>query len=182
MSPDFNIPASDSQYAPTQEDSAASTDAALLNKELTEQKDRYLRLATDFENFKRRSRRDAEQAAAAEKEAFIRDLLPVLDNLERALAAGHASTSNALHQGVTNTLQQLGQLLNSNGIEAIEDVGRPFDPHRHEAVCIRHEPSQPDQIILHVMRRGYACGAQVFRPAQTIVNVLNPSPQVSYVG
>lgn len=182
MNPDIQIPATDSQHATTEEDHAASPDAASLGEELAEQQVRYLRLAADFENFKRRTRRDSEQAAAAEKEAFIRDLLPVLDNLERALAAEHDPASKSLHQGVTITLQQLGQLLHSHGIEAIEDVGLPFDPLRHEAVCVRHDPSQPDQIVLEVARRGYGCGDQVFRPAQAIVNVLNPSSEAPHVG
>lgn len=182
MNPDIQIPVSDSRHTTAEADHAASTDAVTLDEELAEQKDRYLRLAADFENFRRRTRRDSKQTAAAEKEAFICDLLPVLDNLERALAAEHTPASKSLQQGVTITLQQLSQLLHSNGIEAIEDVGLPFDPHRHEAVYARHEPSQPDQIVLEVIRRGYGCGDRVFRPAQTIVNVLNPSPRAPHVG
>ena len=182
MNPNLKIPASDSQHATAGTDTSASPDAAILRVELAGQQDRYLRLAADFENFKRRTRRDSEQAAAAEKEAFIRELLPVLDNLERALATEHAPASNSLQQGVTITLQQLGQLLLLNGIEAIEDVGLPFNPHRHEAVSVRHDPAQPDQTVLEVTRRGYSCGDRVFRPAQAIVNVLNPSTGATHVG
>jgi molecular chaperone GrpE len=147
-----------------------STDPAELHKELTTQKDDYLRLAADFDNFKKRTRRDTEQRAAAEKESFIGDLLPILDNLERALACERSAASEQLHQGVEMTLLQLNRLLQSHGIEAVEDVGRPFDPHRHEAVSMGHDLSQADHIVLEVVQRGYCLGEKVFRPAKVIVN------------
>ena len=127
-------------------------------------RDQYLHLAADFENFRKRTRRDAEQQAAAEKDAFIHDLLPVLDNLERALA------SESLAQGVGMALRQLEQLLHRHGIEPGDDLGHPFDPHRQEAVAVRHDPRQPDRVVLEVVQRGYCRGDQVFRPAKVIVN------------
>lgn len=147
-----------------------STDQAALRRELAVQKDAHLRLSADFANFKKRTQRDAEQRAAAEKEAFIVDLLPVLDNLERALACEKTSSSERLHQGVEMTLQQLGRLLREHGIESVEDVGMPFDPHRQEALSVRHDPSQSDHIVLEVLQRGYASGDKVFRPAKVVVN------------
>jgi molecular chaperone GrpE len=153
----------------------ATADPVLLEEELAAQKDDYLRLAADFDNFKKRTRRDSEQQAAAQKEAFIGELLPLLDNLERALASEQAADS-ALHHGVTMTLQQLGQLLEQHGIKAVEDIGQPFDPHRHEAVAVRHDSGQSDQIILEVTQRGYCHGDKVFRPAKVIVNDRSDSP------
>jgi len=159
---------------------AASADPAILQKELAVQKDAYLRLAADFDNFQKRTRRDSDQQAAAEKDAFIRDLLPILDNLERALASEQSISSESLHQGVAMALQQVGQLLHRHGIEAVEDVGRSFDPYRHDAVSVRHDPSQPDHIVLEVTQRGYCRGDKVFRPAKVIVNDLSYSPGVSH--
>ena len=78
------------------------------------------------------------------------------------------------------TLQQLGQLLHRHGIEAVEDLGRPFDPYRHEAVSMQHDLSQPDQIILEVTQRGYCHGDKIFRPAKVIVNDLNHFPGVRH--
>ena len=141
-----------------------------------------MRLAADFDNFRKRTRRDAERQAAAEKEAFISDLLPVLDNLERALGSAMPVAAAGLHQGVSMTLQQLGQLLNRHGIEAAEDLGRPFDPHRHEAVSVRYDPNQPDQVVLEVTQRGYDRGDRVFRPAQVIVNDLSYSRGPRHAG
>ena len=74
------------------------------------------------------------------------------------------------------TLQQLGQLLQRHGIEVMKEVGRPFDPHRHEAVSVRHDLGQPDHVVLEVIQRGYCRGDKVFRPAKVIVNDLNHSP------
>ena len=160
----------------------AAADPGILQQELVAQKDDYLRLAADFDNFKKRTRRDAEQQAAAQKDAFIVALLPVLDNLERALTSGQSSSSEKLQQGVTMTLEQLGQLLNCHGIEVVADVGRQFDPHRHEAVSVRHDPSQPDQIVLEVIQRGYCRGGKMFRPAKVIVNDLSQTLGADHAG
>lgn len=147
-----------------------SADPALLQTALAAQKDDYLRLAADFDNFRKRTRRDSEQQAAVEKEAFIQDLLPILDNLERALACEGATSAAQLHQGVEMTLKQLAGLLQRHGIDPVEALGQPFDPHRHEAVAVGHDPRQPDHIVLEVVQRGYCRGDKVFRPAKVIVN------------
>jgi len=172
--------ATDAQNPPASVADAASADPAILQKELAAQKDSYLRLAADFDNFQKRTRRDSAQQAAAEKDAFIRDLLPILDNLERALACEQSTSSAPLHQGVTMTLQQMGQLLHRHGIEVVEDLGQPFDPRLHEAVSVRHDPGQPDRIILEVTQRGYCRGDTVFRPAKVVVNDLSYSPGVRH--
>src|SRR5271157_1376691 len=97
------------------EPAAAESDS--IRQQLAEQKDVNLRLAADFENFKRRSRQEGDARAATQKESFIHELLPAIDNLERALASGASSGSPQLHQGVEMTLQQLRLLLRHHGIE-----------------------------------------------------------------
>ena len=149
---------------------SAATESESLGKELAEQKDLTLRLAADFENFKRRSRQEVEARAAAQKESFIRELLPSIDNLERALASGASPGSQQLHQGVEMTLQQLRLLLREHGIEPDDSIGQPFDPRRHEAVSQRHDPAQADRVIIEVFQRGYQRGEKVFRPAKVVVN------------
>jgi len=143
---------------------------ATLHEALAAQKDAYLRLAADFDNYKKRIKRDSEQQAASEKDSFIRDLLPVLDNLERALTCEPSITSNQLRQGVEMTLKHLKVLLLHHGVEPVEDIGLPFDPHRHEAISVRHDPLQTDQTILEVAQRGYRRGDKLFRPSRVIVN------------
>ena len=130
--------------------------------ELAAERERYLHLAADFDNFRKRTARETERTAAAQKEAFIRDLLPVIDNLERALGSDISTSPKQLRQGVQLTLQQLTQLLRLHGVEPEECLGRPFDPLYHEAVSVRHDPSQPDQVILETFQRGYRRGKSSF--------------------
>lgn len=176
INPEPPSSATDAPHPPALVANAAPADPAILQKELAAQKDNYLRPAADFDNFRKRTQRDSGQQAAAEKEAFIRELLPILDNIERALASEQSISSEPLHQGLTMTLQQMGQLLHRHGIEAVEDMWRPFDPHRHEAVSVRNDPCQSDQAILEVVQRGYCRGDKVFRPAKVIVNDLSYFP------
>ena len=136
-------------------ETAASESEALL-KDLAEQRDLHLRLAADFDNFKKRSRQESDARAAAQKESFIVELLPVIDNLERALAAGASRDSAQFHQGVEMTLKQLQQLLRQHGVESEEIVGKLFDPHQHEALSQGHDPAQLDHAILQVIQRGYS--------------------------
>ena len=157
-------------------DTAASESEALL-KDLADQKDLNLRLAADFENFKRRSRQEVDTRAAAQRELLLVELLPVIDNLERALASGAPRDSLQLHEGVEMTLKQLQQLLRQHRVESDEIVGKPFDPHRHEALSQGHDPTQPDQAILTVLQRGYRLGEKVVRPAKVVVNDTTASKQ-----
>ncbi len=157
-------------------ETAASESDALL-KDLALQKDLHLRLAADFDNFKRRSRQESEVRAAAQKELFIVDLLPVIDNLERALGSDSARDASPFHQGVEMTLKQLQQLLRQHGVESEEIVGQPFDPHRQEAISQGHDATKPDHAILAVLQRGYQRREKIVRPAKVVVNDLTSSKQ-----
>jgi molecular chaperone GrpE len=105
-----------------------------------------------------------------QKESFIHELLPSIDNLERALASGAGSGSRQLHQGVEMKFPQLPLLLHQHGIDTEEILGHPFDPHRHEAVSQRHDSAQADHAILEAFQCGYRRGDKVFRPAKVVVN------------
>jgi molecular chaperone GrpE len=151
----------------------SAPEVGALQTELADQRDRCLRLLADFDNFRKRAARENERSAAAQKEAFIRELLPIIDNLERALGSDVSTSPEQLRRGVQMTLQQLTQLLRDHGIEADESLGRPFDPRYHEAVSVGHDPSQPDHVILETFQRGYRRGNEVFRPAKVVVNDLS---------
>jgi molecular chaperone GrpE len=151
-------------------------DLQSLEAELSKQRDLYLRMTADFDNFRKRTAQDTDRRAAAQKEGFIRDLLPVLDNLERALSSRSPSTTEQLREGVQMTLQQVKQLLHRHGIELEESLGKPFNPHWHEAVATRQDHSKPDQVVLETYQQGYRRGNEVFRPAKVVVNHLNPDP------
>jgi molecular chaperone GrpE len=151
----------------------AVTEGDRLRQELTRQADLYQHLAADFDNFKRRSRLESEARAAAQKDAFVVELLPILDNFERALAASSTPTLGLFRQGVEMMFQQLQALLRQNGIESADIVGRPFDPQEQEALSGRCDPARPDHTVLEVFQRGYRRGAKVLRPAKVVVNDLS---------
>jgi molecular chaperone GrpE len=148
----------------------SAPDIGALQTELVGQRGRYLRLLADFDNFRKRTAREIEHRCGHQKEAFIRELLPVIDNLKRALGSDVSTSPERLGQDVQMTLQRLTQLLRHHGIEADESLGRPFDPLYHEAVSVRHDPSQPDHVILETYQRGYRHGNEVFRPAKVVVS------------
>jgi molecular chaperone GrpE len=154
--PEFPNPPSSGPQAGASIGEAAPIAGAMLRSEL----------AADFANFKRRTRQETEDRVLAQKESFIHESLPALDNLERALASGASPDSRQFHQGVEMTMQQLRQ----HGIETQEGAGQPFDPHLHEAVSQRYDPAYPDHAILDVLQRGYQRGEKVFRPAKVVVN------------
>jgi molecular chaperone GrpE len=166
----------DPQNPPPSRANSAFAETVALQAELAKVKDDFLRLAAEFDNFRKRTRRDSEQQALAEKEAFIRDLLPVVDNLERAVACDRSVSSAHLVQGVQMTLEQLRGLLQRHGIEPTEDLAHRFDPHRHEALALRNDPAQPDHCILEVLERGYHRGDKMLRPAKVVVNDLAHFP------
>lgn len=148
-------------------------DLAEIQSELAWQKELYLRLAADFDNFRKRSAQESERRAAAQKEAFILELLPVVDNLERALGARVSASPEQLRHGVHLTLQQMRQTLHRHGIEQEESLGKPFDAYRHEAIGARRDSTQPDHSVLEVVQSGYRRGKDVLRPAKVVVNDLN---------
>ena len=144
---------------------------AAVRSELAEWKERCLRLAADFENFKKRTAKENERRAAEQKNAFVRDLLPVADNLERALANDPTHLpAGQLREGVLLTHRQLIQVLNQHGFVSRDDLGRSFDPQFHEAVCVRSEPMLTDHTVLEVWNRGWLRGKELFRPAKVVVN------------
>jgi molecular chaperone GrpE len=147
-----------------------ATELAAIQLELASQKDIHMRQTADFENFKRRSRDETTARAAAQKESLMQELLPVIDNLERAVAAVAPTDAPQLRQGVEMTLQQLRLLLRQHGVEPEESLGQVFDPRRHEAVSQSHDPAQAAHTILQVFQRGYRKSGQVFRPAKVSVN------------
>ena len=159
-------------------DTTEMPEVRALKAELAAEKDRFLRLAADFDNFRKRVAQESERRAAVQKKAFILELLPIIDNLERAVGSGQSASREQLLQGVEMTLQQLNRLLRAHGIEPEESVGQPFDPQYHEAVASRYDPSQPDHVILETFQRGYRYNGESFRPAKVVVNDLS-KPETS---
>src|SRR5580658_7618022 len=150
-------------------DSPDASEGALAaaKKEAAEAQDRYLRTAADLDNFRRRSVKEKEELRLFAAGRALESLLPVLDNLGFALGAARQPGADlkALAGGVELVLQQLKSALAAQGVEEIQPLGQPFDPHRHEAIS--HEPSAsvPSEHVISVVRPGYALSGRLLRPA-----------------
>ena len=150
----------------------AAEDRLLLceqkNKEL---EDRMLRLAAEFDNYKKRTAREFGQLVKTANENLILQLVDVLDNFERALdSAKSAKDFVAFHQGVELTYQHLRELLAREGLEPIEAIGQPFDPHHHEAVLQVEDGKHHTETVLNEVQRGYMLGEKLLRAARVVVS------------
>lgn len=149
---------------------ALEEENALLKQQLAEKHDSLLRTMADFDNFRRRTRQEMEEIRRIALEEFLRSLLRVMDNFERALQAAEESQSfEKLMEGVQLTYRQLQSLLREAGVQPIEAVGKPFDPNFHEAVQRVESPEHPDETVLEEVERGYMIQSRVLRPSRVKV-------------
>ncbi|WP_454061802.1 nucleotide exchange factor GrpE [Candidatus Nitrospira salsa] len=132
--------------------------------------DKYLRLAAEFDNYKRRSQRDQSDAIKFANEKLIKDLLPTLDNLERAIqAAQEQSLTGPLLEGVILTHKQFLETLTKLGLQQITSPGEPFDPSKHQAVAqVESDTAQPNTVI-DEYQKGYFLHERILRPAMVTV-------------
>ena len=148
---------------------------AELEEKLTEverERDEYLnalkRVAADFENYRKRVARDQEGLAARAHERLVKELLPVLDDLERALEAAAEHEEAKLEEGVRLVHRELVEALAREGLVEVETDGK-FDPHVHEALL--SQPSEEeDGAVIEVLQKGYRLGDRVLRPARVVVS------------
>ena len=143
---------------------------AVANQQVAELKDRLLRSQADWDNSRKRILREKEEAVRYASEALLEKLLPVLDNFEMGMeAAKSASDAKAISQGFEMVLAQLQQVLKEAGVEAVDAVGHPFDPHRHEALGHHESDDHPEGHVLRQMRKGYKLKDRLLRPASVFV-------------
>jgi molecular chaperone GrpE len=143
--------------------------------EVQEQKqtclDALLRSQADFSNFKRRATQEQAEARGAAQAALLETLLPVLDDLGRALESAPAKLANQPWvQGIRLVAKQLSKTLQQLGVRQIGSQGEDFDPRWHEAIMIEPHPDLPEGTIVQVSRPGYALGDRIIRPAQVVVS------------
>ena len=153
-------------------DPPADTEAATsdLQRQRDEFYDLLLRKSAEFDNYRKRVERDRQMLTDAAAANMIEELLPLMDDLERALKAEPGTDSgNAYRRGVELIHQQLGEILRRRGVRAIESVGADFDPHYHQAVS--HEPAKGHREgeIVEEFRRGYMLGDRLLRPSMVKV-------------
>jgi len=148
----------------------ATPESSYSSSEGDKWRERALRLQAEMDNYRRRQRRAAQEAARAEQERLLEDVLGVADNLERILAAGQPD-SGAIRQGVALTRDELMRVLNKHDVERFEAQGSPFDPAWHEAVHVVPAGAlgvKPGTVV-EVVRSGYRRGERLLRPAQVVV-------------
>lgn len=144
---------------------------AELEAKLEDADNRYLRLQADFDNFRRRSRIELEASAKYRAQSVITDLLPAIDNFERAMKMEvDNEQAKSLMQGVEMVYRSLLDALKNEGVEAIEAVGKEFDPHLHQAVMQAEDENYNSNIVVEEFQKGYMLKDRVIRPAMVKVN------------
>jgi molecular chaperone GrpE len=157
-----------------EEESAEQDELGALQAERDELFDRLQRLAAEFDNFRKRAAREQGETLARANERLVKELLPVLDDLGRALEAAGEHEEAKLEEGVRLVHRSFGSLLEREGLAEIETDGK-FDPHVHEALLT--QPSELEEgSVLEVIQKGYRLGRRVLRPARVVVSAGTPQP------
>jgi len=138
-----------------------------LKDELADSKDKYLRLMAEYDNFRKRSAKERLDISASVKADTLSDILPVLDNFERAL--GTETQDEAYKQGIEMIFKQFSDALTKLGIEAIDPVGEVFDPNIANAVNQIEDPELGENVVAQVFQKGYRIGDKVIRYAMVVV-------------
>lgn len=139
-----------------------------LQEAVAAEKERTLRLQADFENFRRRTAKEKEELAAVITQEFLKDMLPLVDNFERAMAA-EGKDLETFQKGVSMISTQLFGILKKHGLEPIDTEGKKFDPNFHQAVMRIENPELEDETIAQELQKGYIAKGRVIRPSMVQV-------------
>lgn len=139
--------------------------------EIARLRDQLLRTAADFDNFRKRARREQDDATRRGRETTVKDLLPIFDNLERAAAhAESGADAKAVSDGIRMVTKQFVDTLDRMGIKRVITVGQPFDPSRHEAIQHLESKDHPAGTVVAEVQAGYSIGDYLVRPAMVVVS------------
>lgn len=156
-------------------------DKARLEQEKQDNWDRFLRATADLENFRKRTRREVDDARFEARQRVLKEMLPVIDNLERAVEhatkSGQAKAVEAgVLEGVQLVLRQFAQALERCEVVAVDALGKPFDPNVHEAISQVETGEYPPGSVAQVLQKGYRSGDRLLRPALVVVAKAPPAP------
>lgn len=143
---------------------------AELEQQLAEAKDQQVRAAADAQNARRRAEQDADKAKKFALEKFVKELLPVVDSLEKGLESMGEGVSETHREGVSMTLKMQLDVLSKFGVEQIDPHGEPFDPQYHEAMTQVANPEMDPNTVMDVMQKGYTLNGRLVRPAMVVVS------------
>ena len=154
---------------------------AAAQSTVTDQKDSVIRAKAEVDNVRRRAAQDVEKARKFALEKFAAELLPVVDNLERAIASVSTEdeTQKAIAEGVELTLQSLLSALGKFGINAVDPQDQPFNPELHQAMSMQEVEGVEPNTVIAVMQKGYALNGRLIRPAMVMVSKAAPSVDTS---
>jgi molecular chaperone GrpE len=143
--------------------------------------DRYVRLAAEFDNFRKRSAREMDDYRRFANESLVKELLPVVDNLERALlsAENPAAEENGLKEGVELTLREILRVLDKFGVKPIQSLNEPFNPAYHQAMMQEPRENVPENTVISEMQKGYMLQDRLLRPAMVIVSAPKSADETS---
>lgn len=148
--------------------------------EIARLRDQVLRGAADFDNFRKRARRDQEDAQRRGREGIVKDLLPVFDNLERAIL--HAETvpeAKVVYDGLRMVLKHFVDTLEKLGVKRLSPVGQPFDPAQHEAIQHLESAEHPAGVVLAEVQPGYSMGDRLIRASMVVVSKGSPATEAA---
>ena len=167
--------AKDAKESPASEEPAADSEtgeapgeAEQLQQVLKEKEDQYLRLQAEYANFRRRTTKEKEELAAVVTQNILTDMLPLLDNFDRAMVAESADL-DAFKKGIEMIYGQFQDVLKKNGLELIQTEGATFDPNFHQAVMRVENPEMEDDQIAQELQKGYIVKGRVIRPSMVQV-------------
>ncbi len=163
------------------DDPLAELEAKLesAQQEAQEAHDRFLRVSADFENYKKRTAREMEDFRKFANESLIKLLLPVVDNLERALDSEgeNQHANNSIAEGVQMTLAEILKIFEKFHVKPVESLEKPFDPGFHQAVMQEENDSHPDKTVLKELQKGYLMHDKLIRPSMVVVSKKKESPE-----
>lgn len=162
--------------SPVSVDEADSGKVAELEEEVSHLREMYLRKLAEFDNYRKRTEREREEREKTAGEAVVLDLIPVLDNFERALDHASESEPEVFRQGVEMISKQLMDVLGRRGLEQFDPQGEVFEPEFHEAVQRVTDADCPPGTVAWVLARGYKFGGRLVRPAMVGVSMEAPDP------
>lgn len=157
------------QESPEMEIERLRLEVLKKDEELRSLNDKYLRICADFENYKKRSMKEQVESAKYSNERIFKELLPVIDNLERAILHSKETSDLKLVEGVELTCKQLLDSLGRFGVKVIQSTGEPFDPSRHQALGQVESDRHDENIVIEELQKGYLLEDRMLRPA--LVNI-----------
>lgn len=170
-------PSEDEQVDIAAEAEAVVAEASRLAKaeeEAAAMKDRYLRLQAEWDNYRKRTAEEAADMKVRAAEKLMEDVLPVLDDFERAIAHADQNGEEGLLDGVKAISTKLGQVFAKHGLEQIDPAGQAFNALEHQAVATVEDATVPDETVAQVYQKGYRLGVKVLRPAMVTISSGGP--------